>query len=222
MRKVHWIASSQDKKIGKIVASYSPKESCPDSCNLKSGGCYAWGLFYLRTLSNKIQNGVITPVPLTEALKNRVVSCKVVRHRVAGDVVGDVKETINECKLVKSEGLINIGYTHAWKEKGYSALKKYFRASCSSVEEVLLARSQGWSATLIVPEGTPKTILLSNGEKAYMCPARHGVEGKKDITCNDCTLCRVDAKTAKKTVMFEAHGSAATLKKLSGKVNDVT
>ena len=222
MRKVHWISSSSDKKIGKIVASYSPKESCPDSCSLKTGGCYAWGLFYLRNLSNNIQKGVINPKPLKQALKDRLNSCKVVRHRVAGDVVGDVKETIDECKLVESEGLINIGYTHTWREKSSVKLKKYFRASCSDMQELLEARKKGWAATLIVPVGTPKSIVLPNGEKAFMCPARHGIEGKKDITCNDCTLCRVDKKTANKTVMFECHGSKATLNKMKGKIGDIT
>ena len=44
------LEQKQVKKIGKILASYSPKESCPDSCTLKQGGCYAWGLFYLRKI----------------------------------------------------------------------------------------------------------------------------------------------------------------------------
>ena len=80
----------------------------------------------------------------------------------------------------------------------------------------------GWSPTLIVPSGTPKSLTMANGEKAFMCPARHGVDGKRDITCNDCTLCRVDAKTDKKTVMFEVHGNASTLKKIGGKVGNIT
>jgi hypothetical protein len=222
MRKVHWISASDDKKTGKVVASYSTKESCPDSCSLKEGGCYAWGLFYLNVLSSKIKNGTIKIKPITTALSERLHNVRIVRHRIAGDIVGDVKETLEECKLIEREGLINIGYTHHWRAEEAQPLKGYFRASCANLDEVMEARQMGWSPTLIVPKGTPKSISLPNGEKAFMCPARHGVEGKKDITCNDCTLCRVDEKTSAKTVMFEVHGNAATLKKIGGKVGSIS
>ncbi len=222
MRKVHWVSASNDKKTGKVVASYSTKESCPDSCSLKEGGCYAWGLFYLGVLSSKISKGTIKIKSLADALGERLHTTRIVRHRVAGDIVGDVKETLMECRVIENEGLINVGYTHHWKAEEAQPLKGYFRASCASIEEVMEARSNGWSATLIVPKGTPKSISLPNGEKAFMCPARHGVEGKKDITCNDCTLCRVDGKTSDKTVMFEVHGNAATLKKIGGKVGSIS
>ena len=67
MRLVHWVSSSKDKKIGEVLASYSPKETCPDSCSLKDGGCYAWGLFYLRVLGRKISEGKLSKT-LKEAL----------------------------------------------------------------------------------------------------------------------------------------------------------
>ena len=224
MRKVHWISDSSDKKIGRIVASYSPIESCPTSCSMhpdNGGGCYAFGLFYISLLGKKIQNETIKFKSLTAALSERRESCRVVRHRVAGDIVGDVDETLEECHIIEREGLINLGYSHFWQDKTAQPLKSYFRASCSDVSEVLEARNMGWAATLIVPEGTPKKLILANGESAFMCPARHGVEGKKDITCNSCTLCRVDDKTRAKTVMFEVHGSNATIKKAKGKIGTV-
>jgi hypothetical protein len=222
MRIVHWVSQSNDKKIGKIVASYSPKESCPDSCSLKSGGCYAWGLFYLNVLSSKLKSGKIQPKSLLSALEDRRADTKVVRHRVAGDVVNDVAGTMEECKIVSDHSLINIGYTHAWQEEYVQPLKRYFRASCQSVEEVLEARKMGWSASLIVSEqfmSGKKTLSLPNGETAFLCPARHGVAGKKDITCNDCTLCKVSPKTESKTVVFIAHGNNGTLNKIRGKIS---
>lgn len=222
LRKVHYVSSSSDKKIGKIVASYSTKSSCPDSCTLKTGGCYAFGLYWLNILEKKIQNKTIKFKSLTTALLERDDSCKIVRHRVMGDVVGDVEETLEECRVIEGEGLYNLGYTHTFREAPSQPLKQYFRASCQNLQELEEARKAGWSATLMVPIGTPKVLLLKNNEKAFMCPARHGVKDKKDITCNDCTLCRVDDKTKNKTVMFEIHGSASTLKKLGGKVGSIT
>jgi hypothetical protein len=136
--------------------------------------------------------------------------------------VNDVAGTMEECKIVSDHSLINIGYTHAWQEEYVQPLKRYFRASCQSVEEVLEARKMGWSASLIVSEqfmSGKKTLSLPNGETAFLCPARHGVAGKKDITCNDCTLCKVSPKTESKTVVFIAHGNNGTLNKIRGKIS---
>jgi hypothetical protein len=220
MRKVHWVSSSSDKKIGKVLASYSTKDSCPDTCTLKSGGCYAWGLFYLNILSQKIDSGRINRKSLSDAMKDRTSTSRIVRHRVAGDVVGDVKETVDECRTVESAGLTNIGYTHTWREPDSQPLKKWFRASCQSFEELELARSMGWATTLIMNESSipSKKFVMKNGESAFLCPARIGEKGKKDITCNDCTLCKVDEKTYNKTVVFAAHGSASTMKKIINKI----
>lgn len=219
VRKVHWVSASKDKKTGEVVASYSPKSSCPDTCTLKDGGCYAWGLFYLNILGKKIENGKLKIRTLKEALDSRKGSSKIVRHRIAGDIVGDEEATYEDCKVVDREGLINIGYTHAWREDESQILRDYFRASCQSEEEVLEARAMGWATTLIVPESfSGKRMKLANGETGYLCPARTGVAGKPDITCNTCTLCKVSDKTVKKTVLFKAHGSAKTLKEIKGKV----
>ena len=220
MRKVHWVSSSSDKKIGKVLASYSTKDSCPDSCTLKSGGCYAWGLFYLNILSQKIDSGKIKRKSLSDAMKERTNLSRIVRHRVAGDVVGDVQETVEECKIVDGAGLTNIGYTHTWREPESQPLKKWFRASCQSFGELELARSMGWSTTLIMNESSipSKKFTMKNGESAFLCPARIGENGKKDITCNDCTLCKVDEKTRDKTVVFAAHGNASTMKKIINKI----
>mgnify|MGYP001345048507 CR=1 FL=1 len=98
-RLIHWISKSQDKKIGKVLASYSPKSTCPDSCTLKEGGCYAWGLFYLRKLSRDISGGLRRKT-LLEALKDVSKDAKIARHRVAGDCVGDQKGTLEECKIL--------------------------------------------------------------------------------------------------------------------------
>jgi hypothetical protein len=241
-RLIHWVSQSSDKKIGKVPASYSPKSSCPDSCSLKEGGCYAWGLFYLRKLSRDIEGG-IRRKSLEVALEKLHKTAKIVRHRVAGDCVGDQEETVEECKLIESKGLINIGYTHDWRSKETQILKPYFRASCQTEDEVLEARKNGWGTTLIVNEHTPNKIKLSNGETAIMCPVvreerriektldslnfsskkeRSEMKSqlKKEIKtdCNSCTLCKINDKTKAITVMFEVHGSADTLNKAKGKV----
>jgi len=221
MRLVHWVSKSSDSKIGKIVASYSPLETCPDSCVFKDGGCYAWGLFYLRILGKKIGNGTIKAKSLKTALSARHKDCKVVRHRVAGDVVGDVEGTLEECSMVEQEGLTNIGYTHDWQSDITQPLKKWFRASCNTLEEVAKAKSMGWSTTLAIHgDNIPRSIDI-DGQKGVLCPARHDVPGKKDITCNTCTLCKVTDKTKDIVVMFEVHGPPKTKKEATEKSVDI-
>ena len=221
MRLVHWVSKSSDSKIGKIVASYSPLDTCPDSCVFKSGGCYAWGLFYLRILGKKIEDGRIKARSLKDALSSRDKNCKVVRHRVAGDVVGDVEGTIEECHMVEQEGLINIGYTHDWETEATQPLKEWFRASCNTLEEVAKAKAMGWATTLAVHgENIPKTTNI-DGQRGVLCPARHDVAGKKDITCNDCTLCKVTDKTKNIVVMFEVHGTKKTINEAKERSVDV-
>lgn len=218
MRKVHWVSESSDKKIGPVVASYSTIDSCPDSCELKNGGCYAWGLFYLKVLSSKIDKQKIAIKSLADALSDRNPISKIVRHRVAGDTVGDVDGTLEECHVIEQSGLTNIGYTHNWRAEESQPLKKYFRASCNSLDDVREASAMGWSTTLVAAGNVPKSTYLDD-KKAVICPARHGVEGKKDITCNDCTMCKVSDKTKDLVIMFKVHGNPATIKKSQGKAH---
>jgi hypothetical protein len=241
-RRIHWVAQSSDKKIGKVLASYSSKDTCPNSCSLKEGGCYAWGLFYLRSLGRKIGEGLLGKT-VQEAFDDRHNAVKIARHRVAGDIVGDQQGTLEECIYLEEKGLTNIGYTHDWRSEETQILKRYFRASCQNEEEVLEARNKGWATTLIVNEDVPNSIKLSNGEKAVMCPVvreerkvlskaksiqfdtkkakrEYIKQGKSNIktNCNLCTLCKVNDKTEKITVMFEVHGAAGTIKQASGKI----
>lgn len=212
MRKIHWVAKSNDKKIGKVIASYSSKETCPDSCDLKTGGCYAWGLFYISSLGRKIEAGILKN-DLKTALSKRDKSCKIVRHRVAGDIVGDESNTLKDCYDIKAAGLINIGYTHNWRDEASGGLKEFFRASCNTLQDVIEARAAGWSTTLVVSGNVPSKTTLAD-QKAILCPA-----DSKKVTCNTCTLCKVSKQTADTIVMFKLHGNNATLKGGQGKTH---
>lgn len=214
-RKVHYNHSYSGRKLGNIVVSYSPKSSCPDTCTLKTGGCYAWDLYYMRIMGDKIERGVqkikgkekpFHIRSLAEALKKRSVGCKIVRHRVAGDIIGDVSETLKDCLTIVKSGLTNVGYTHAWREEQVQPLKEYFRASCQSMEEVKEARAKGWSATVIFDDTVGRGKQSLEGETVVMCPID---DYKKNVTCNSCRLCRIDNKTKDITVGFKLHGNGA-------------
>ena len=214
-RKVHYNHSYSGRKLGNIVVSYSPKSSCPDTCTLKTGGCYAWDLYYMRIMGDKIESGKqkikgtirdFNIRTLEEALQKRSAVCKIVRHRVAGDIVGDVENTVKDCETIEKAGLINVGYTHAWREKSSEPLKKYFRASCQNMEEVKEASDMGWATTVIFTESIGKGKQSLGGETVVMCPID---DYKKSVTCNSCRLCRVDDKTKDISVGFKLHGNGA-------------
>lgn len=155
MRKVHYNPTYTGRKLGNIIVSYSPKSSCPDTCTLKTGGCYAWDLYYMRIMGEKIETGkqkikgVEKPFnirSLSEALKSRKFDCKIVRHRVAGDIIGDVEETIEDCKTIEKEGLINVGYTHAWREDSVQPLKEFLERLVRTWKK--LNRQEKWVGLL--------------------------------------------------------------------------
>lgn len=225
-RKVHYNPTYSGRKLGNIIVSYSPKSSCPDSCSLKTGGCYAWDLYYMRIMGEKIETGkqkIKGKVKefkirgLLEALKGRKHDCKIVRHRVAGDIIGDVENTIKDCETIEKEGLTNIGYTHAWREKSSEPLKRYFRASCQNMDEVKEAHANGWSATVIFTESIGRGKQKMGDHTVVMCPID---DYKKSVTCNSCRLCRVDSKTKDIVVGFKLHGNGA--KKNKHKVQNIT
>jgi len=207
-RKVHWVAMTTDKKVGPVMASYSPLDTCPDSCGFKSGGCYAWELFYLRVLGEKISDGRIKIRTMEEAFKGSRRSAKIVRHRVAGDVVGDVDETVRECEFAEENKLINIGYTHDWKNPEAQKLKKWFRASCNTLEEAQEAIDMGWAVTITAHgENVPKKTKLLN-RRAVLCPAQ---VDKERMDCNTCKMCKTNGNTKDVIIMFETHGNKGTI-----------
>ncbi len=208
-RKVHWVAMTTDKKVGPVMASYSPLDTCPDSCSFKSGGCYAWELFYLRVLGKKISDGRIKIRTIEEAFNNSRRSAKIVRHRVAGDIVGDVDGTMRECEFADENNLINIGYTHDWRNPESQKLKKWFRASCNTLEEMQEAIDMGWSVTITAyGENIPKKTKLLN-RRAVLCPA----QVDKRIDCNTCKMCKTSGTTKDTIIIFETHGVKVTVER---------
>lgn len=212
-RPVHYVSESSDKKVGPVPVSYSPPSTCPDSCSLKTGGCYAWEVFYMRRLGRLVESGEYRR-SLVDALKARRADARIVRHRVAGDVVGDVSATVEDCNTVTEYGLTNIGYTHTWAMPESAPLRSLFRASCDNESQAAEAHRQGWGTTIVIPEDAPIPAMVG-GKRAVHCPAQR-TDGK--VNCNACTLCRIDDKTRETVVVFTIHGNASGKRKANAAI----
>jgi hypothetical protein len=212
-------AISSNSKTGPIPTSVSNRGTCPDSCPLKSNGCYA-DSYYTSMHWNKVTsgergtdwNGFIQSI---KALPKRILW----RHNVSGDLVG-VNDTIDSQALkdlVKANGnKSGFTYTH------------YPMLSDNNIQAVKHANDNGFTVNLsandlnqadsykalnigpvvvIVSEDTDKVSYTPKGNKVVVCPA----QTNDKTTCSSCTLCqKVDRDYI---IGFRVHG---TYKKKAG------
>jgi hypothetical protein len=102
--------------------------------------------------------------------------------------------------LAKVDGCT--GYTHGWKRPDAQSLKGYAMASCDTVADAELARSQGWRVFLVVPKGTASSPI----PKAFLCPASE--EAGRKVTCAECMACAGLRTSRTASVYIPVHGVA--------------
>jgi hypothetical protein len=114
-----------------------------------------------------------------------------IRWNVSGDVFDNnipsveyIDAIVWACGKLSEAGVKSIGYTHGWMLPELQPLKKYFIASCDTVDEVLQAQATGWM-TMITK--SPKMDLSKL--KIADCPNQI-TDGR--IKCSKCMLCSVD------------------------------
>lgn len=94
-REVLFKPDSGNRKIGNIAASYTHRSSCPDTCELKSSGCYADGYptrFAWDAIGKLNKKGKVPDTHYDwDGFCRQVAALpkhKVFRHNVAGDLPG--------------------------------------------------------------------------------------------------------------------------------------
>lgn len=219
-RPVHWVGRTTNKKLGPVPVSYSAiDKTCPPCgvCNLRDEGCYAQA-GRIRYTEQHVSRGEYRK-SLMDVYKDIWRGAKIARHRVSGDFLGDVIGTLEECQLITSMGMVNIGYTHSWVFEHVQPLKKYFRASCDSLSDLREALLKGWACELTVTEWNDEVIRrvaelgkdLGIEIQATPCPAQ---KTENYIDCNACTLCKVNEKTSKHVIVFYTHGNTKRANKV--------
>lgn len=207
---------SGNRKTGPIAVSTSSKVTCPDSCPLKRGGCYArigklnihwdrvtkgaWGIAWKDFLSQvrKLHPGELW------------------RHNQAGDLAGP-SDKIDAKALAELTAANNgrkvICYTHKPVLSG--------RHAKANVEAIKSAMAGGFTINLsanslrhadkllslkiapvvtIVPSDTVKNLKTPAGNRVVICPA----VTKEGVTCSSCKLCAWGKREY--VIGFPSHG----------------
>jgi len=197
----HFNLKSGNKKLGLIPVSTTERASCPTSCPLNDGSCYAISGYFIshhwnQVTNKKRGNNYRDFLARVSALKPETFW----RHNQAGDLAGS-GEAINFNKLKKlvAANRGKRGYTYTHKHKNTDNYKKIKYAndngftvnlSADSIEEAdrLLALEIA-PVVVILPstENYNHTITTPAGNLINICPATYNDK----ITCKNCQLCQV-------------------------------
>lgn len=213
-----WIPRVRNTTTGDVPTLYvgaSPTEtraSCelahcpllPQSAGGPAGSgdvqCYAWcgtpRLAISRAWARVARGG---DASLERALELRNPRATIARLGALGEPYALGRDRLRAIdRLIRSEGLGILNYTHAWRRARW--LARFALASCETPTQADTALARGFRAALIVPSNSrAKTRRTPAGNKAVLCPAKQGL-----TVCNDCGLC--DPIKPGPIVVFPNHG----------------
>lgn len=204
------VANNGNKKLGHNVASTSRLvgPTCPRSCPLLNGGCYAQrgrvALSQYNMEHGRQGTDCETAGEVSDAL-DKIRSAPLVRHLVAGDWLRPTRDgrTIVDREFVRGviawhrkrpqRYTVGWGYSHAAERiaaagfgpKTLNSANLEVLASCHNPADVARLNGLGWRTARVVAT----TADLLPGEVA--CPydlAKHQKE-TPDVTCASCRLC---------------------------------
>ena len=213
--RVRFTRISSNAKTGPIAVSMTESKSCPDTCALKSNGCYAkmsYTGIQWRQL-DKGTHGIEWDYFIKEL--SRLPYGSIFRHNVAGDLPHD-KGMLDHHKirdmvyaLHKKQGFT---YTHhvvnPWNKavvRKANSLGFTINVSCDSLEQVDKLYSSGLPLVTILPEASDKVTTTPAGNRVVTCPATYN----DNVQCFNCgsgrPLCaRADRAYA---IGFPVHGA---------------
>ena len=217
MHQYHLTAASGNAKTGKMPVSTTSADSCPDSCPLKGGECYAMGgplAIHWRKVSNRERGGSLADfIRAIRALAPGTVW----RHDQAGDLprVPDSAEidtpALNRIVIASREaGAKGMTYTHhdmtiahnrasvaAANAQGFTV---NLSANSITHADALADLDVGPVVTLLAHDHAERTSRTPAGRVVVQCPATY----RDDVTCLSCQLCWKQRKTIPG---FAAHGA---------------
>lgn len=187
-------------KTGNVSATWASQASCPNSCPLKTNGCYAEAgraALSTRRLNERTDASALTGRALTLEIARqeaaeilKLSGRRKLRVHAVGDCTDNDTAGIVGSAMVAHEakhGKAAWTYTHAAADIDQAAWNgARVLASCQSVDEVRRFRSKGYGTALIVPPHPTNKIYDYQGERVIPCPAQLN----KAVTCEFCTLCQ--------------------------------
>ena len=204
-----WVGSTLEQTIGSCIASGCLQlpgwAGGPGGAHTKE--CYAYrGMVYNAQKSIHRAAYAGKDYRLSTALKKAHWSAKYVRITAIGDpcVITPLEFDIMVVKIHNAKKRI-VGFTAGWKSPNAQHMRKYLMASCTNLEEAMVARSMGWNPSLIWPgETAGQGVRMPDGSRALVCKAIWEKKTKNRIvTCNQCGLCGEDNPGI--TIIFFEH-----------------
>lgn len=203
--------NSKNAKLGNCAASYLPiKQTCPSSCPLKDGICYAKYSYvgmHQQKLSKKLNNYCGFDIVRMEAREIKSLGPnakgKSLRLHVSGDVKTDKMAKLLGDAVKFWDGKV-WSYSHSWRtisRKSFGSISVL--ASVETFAEAKQALKKGYAPAISVPfHDNPKAYNV-DGLKIIPCPAQ-----TKDITCEQCKLCMQDKMLLNQNavIAFALHG----------------
>ena len=208
--KFSFIAASSNRKTGPMPTVYASRETCPESCPMYRGACYAEGYHTAMQWNRTSRQGLDLDALIAkiEALPRG----QIWRYGVAGDLPGQ-GEAIDAYALGRivraNRGRKGFSYTH---KKTPEALRWVRHAidwgfavniSADDAGEADTLAAQGFPVAVVVPIDTPKHTTTPQGRPILVCPA----QTREGMTCALCQLCANPDRRA--IIGFRAHGTKA-------------
>ncbi len=215
MVEILWVGRTTDRKTGPIPMGYiggSREESlatcrgCP-LLRKRDGGSHVPGDPLCNAQYGTLGLGHTAMIrgmrehpsrdrSLERALGDRWAGAHYVRFPALGDPARISLAVLRRVlRQIRDSGLAILGYTHFWREVGKSSakgrlLRRYFMASCGSLQEADEAIADGWLPTVIMPYTQPAGVIKTPaGHPAVLCPAQTPKGKVAKVTCNACGLC---------------------------------
>jgi len=209
----HFTPKSDNAKTGAMPVTTSTAATCPDSCPLKAGGCYAktsfLGMHWKKVSDGRRGEGFTSFLQQIRSIAPGTLW----RHNQAGDLPGkgDNIAAGDLLRLAKAaRGTRGFTYTHkpttAKNLKAIrSAVKEGFTINLSSnnLKHADRLSRHGLPVVTVLPSEAVKVKNLTTpqGRPVVVCPATRS----EYITCKTCGLC---SKADRKFIIgFPAHGS---------------
>ena len=214
-----------------IPTTTSSKATCPDSCPLKTSGCYAKYSF-LGGFWNKLSNGEIKNSGDFYWLLHQIKGLQkgqLWRHNQAGDlphIDGRINSHMLTSLVKANKGKKGFTYTHHLPELSYNALEIYqanrkgftINLSANNLDQADdYKRLTIGPVVLLLSADAEKVTYTPAGNKIVACPA----ENNDKINCGNCGLCYLVDRDY--IIGFRAHGvgkkKVETIAKQSNLIN---
>jgi hypothetical protein len=224
---VQFTLKSANRKVGAIPVSTTSRNTCPDACPLKAGGCYANGgpLAIMWTALSKATPGQSYALPRGNAYAHdwqgftaavaALPDGQLWRHNQAGDLPGE-NDTIDLVALAQlaeaNRGKRGFTYTHkpmtlanAVAVRDANAAGFTVNLSADNLREAdELAELGVGPVVVVLPESVQgdADITTPAGRRVAVCPATY----RDNVSCATCQLCQRQER--KVIVGFPAHGAS--------------